>query len=347
MIPEAPLRALPTDPPPEGEAVELAPGCLWMRLPLPMALDHVNVYAFADDDGWTIIDTGLDTRRARAIWERLLAGPLKGRPVVRVIATHHHPDHIGLAGWFQARGAALWTSRTAWLMARMLVLDDHDRPMPQTLAFWRRAGMPADLLDKRANERPFNFADTVHPLPLGYRRLIDGAEVAFGNRRWRVVMGNGHAPEHVTLWSLDDDLVIGGDQLLASISPNLGVYATEPDADPVGEWLQSCARLADLARPGHLVLAGHKLPFDGLPARLAAMQGNHHSALKRLEAALATPRTAVGCFPALFKRPIGEGEFGLALVEAMAHLNHLAHHGRVTMVGEDAQGAALWQAADA
>ncbi|MDM7255921.1 MAG: MBL fold metallo-hydrolase, partial [Paracoccus sp. (in: a-proteobacteria)] len=165
MIPETPARDLPTAPPAEGEAVELAPGCLWMRLPLPMALDHVNVYAFAEDAGWTIIDTGLDTRRARAIWERLLAGPLAGRPVVRVIATHHHPDHIGLAGWFQARGAALWTSRTAWLMARMRVLDDHDRPMPQTLAFWRRAGMPAELLEKRANERPFNFADTVHPLP--------------------------------------------------------------------------------------------------------------------------------------------------------------------------------------
>ncbi|MDO5706836.1 MAG: MBL fold metallo-hydrolase, partial [Paracoccus sp. (in: a-proteobacteria)] len=224
------------DPPAPGEAVQIAEGALWLRLPLPMALDHVNVFAFADDaadgGGWTVIDTGFDTRKTRAIWETALAGPLRGRPVRRVIATHHHPDHIGLAGWLMGQGADLWTSRTAWLMARMLVLDEQDRPPPETLTFWRRAGMDPAVLTDRASQRPFNFADTVHPLPLGYIRLTEGQQIRFGGRDWRVAMGDGHAPEHVTLWSLSDDLVIGGDQLLPGISPNLGVYPTEPGADP-------------------------------------------------------------------------------------------------------------------
>lgn len=169
----------PFDTPPDaGQAVTVAPGVLWMRLPLPMALDHVNVYALDEDDGWTLVDTGFDTLASRTVWDMLLAGPLAGRPIRRVIGTHHHPDHIGLAGWFMARdGADLMMSRTAWLTARMLVLDRQDRASPESLAFWRRAGMPADLLERRAAERPFNFADVVHPLPLGFTRQIGRAHV--------------------------------------------------------------------------------------------------------------------------------------------------------------------------
>lgn len=333
------------DPPPEGGAVEIAEGVLWLRLPLPMALDHVNVYALEDGDGWTLVDTGFDSRRGRDIWAALRQGPLAGRPVRRVVGTHHHPDHIGLAGWFmQTDGAELMMSRTAWLMARMLVLDVQDRPSAQALAFWKRAGMPADILAGRAAERPFNFADVVHPLPLGFTRLTEGAEIRFGGRRWRVAMGHGHAPCHATFWSLDDDLVIGGDQLLPSISPNLGVYPTEPEADPVGEWLDSCGRLAELAQPGQLVLPGHKLPFRGLPTRLSQMIDNHHHALDRLTEALReAPRTAVDCFDILFKRRIGAPEFGLALVEAVAHVNHLRHRAVIRAVGER-DGAVLWGA---
>lgn len=333
-------------PPPEGEAVEVAEGVLWMRLPLPMRLDHVNAYALADSDGWTIVDTGFDTKRTRGIWDRLLGGPLAGAPVARVLATHQHPDHIGLAGWFvEAQGAELWTSRTAWLFARMLALDVQDRATPQQVDFWRRAGMDEDRLAQRAAERPWNTADVVHPLPLGYRRLRDGQTLRLGGRDWTVVTGEGHAAEHLTLWSDSDDLVIGGDQLLPGISPNLGVYPTEPGADPVGDWLDSCARMAARAEDRHLVLPGHKLPFTGLPQRLAQLAENHESALRRLAEALArSPRTAVQCFDLLFGRRIGDGEYGLALVEAVAHLNALRARGLAWPVGTDPQGGVLWRA---
>ncbi|WP_233557237.1 MBL fold metallo-hydrolase [Rhodophyticola porphyridii] len=333
----------PFDSPPEtGTATEIADGILWIRLPLPMALDHVNIYALRDMAGWTLVDTGFDSRKARGIWADLLAGPLGGDPVTRVIATHHHPDHIGLAGWFVENGAALLTTRTAWLMARMLVLDEQERPTAETLGFWRSAGMEPGLLAQRAQERPFNFADMVHALPLGYTRIAEGDVITAGGRDWHVRIGHGHAPEHATLWSDGDDLVLGGDQLLPSISPNLGVYATEPNADPVREWLESCSAFQPHATEDQLILPGHKLPYCGLPDRLRQMIENHHGALDRLRGHLSVPRTAAECFAPLFKRKIDAGTYGLALVESLAHLNHLLALEEITRE-KRGDGAWVWQ----
>lgn len=339
----APLKHPFETPPGPGESIEVAEGILWMRLPLPMVLDHVNVYALDDGESWTLIDTGFDSRKTRAIWQTLLDGPLKGKPVRRVLVTHHHPDHIGLAGWFQSEyGAELITTRTAWLFARMLTLDVHEEATPETLTYWRRAGMNADVLAKRTAERPFNFADVVAPLPLGFRRIVEGEQIEIAGRVWDIRMGNGHAPEHATLWSNDDRLVIGGDQLLSTISPNIGVYATEPDADPLAEWLEACERLKVYANDQQLVLPGHKLPFTGLPVRMRQLIDNHHGALDRLLVYLEQPHTAAECFSLLFKRKIGDGEYGLALVEAMAHVNHLYRLGQVARVLRE-DGAWLWQ----
>ena len=334
------------DPPGPGEATEVAEGVLWIRLPLPMALDHVNVYALDEGDSWTIVDTGLHTGRSVRLWEAILDGPLAGRPVGRVILTHHHPDHIGMAGWLMARfGAELVTSRTAWLMARMLILDVEERPTEQAMAYWRSAGMDPAVLETRRHERPYNFADNCHPLPVGYGRVRQGDTLFAGGRQWDVHMGNGHAPEHLTLWSRDDNLVLAGDQILPSISPNIGVHPTEPEADPLSDWLEACHRLAQLAHADHLVLCGHKRPFTGLPVRMRQLIDNHHGALNRLRAHLATPRTACECFAPLFKRTIDHGVYGLAMVEAVAHLNHLHQAGEVSR-RRRADGAWLWQSTE-
>ena len=332
------------EPPAEGEAIEVASGILWLRLPLPMKLDHVNVYALDDGDSWTIIDTGMHSRRSTAIWERLLDGPLAGKPVGRVVVTHHHPDHIGNAAWLMARdGASLWMTRTAWLYARMLTLDEQDRPTPETLDYYRSTGMEPAIFEARSNERPYNFCDIVAPIPVGFQRLQQDGRVTMAGRSWVVHTGNGHAPEHATFWCEDEDIILAGDQILPGISPNLGVYATEPEADTVADWLESCERFSTMARPGQLVLPGHKLPFQGLPLRLAQLIDNHHSALDRLIKHLATPQTAHDCFQPLYMRRIGEGEYGLALVEAVGHLNHLHQTGKVTRSRRE-DGAWIYQA---
>lgn len=330
-------------PPGPGDAVEVAPQILWLRLPLPMALDHVNVFALDDGDGWTIVDTGLMSNKTKAIWATLIAGPLAGKPIRRLIVTHHHPDHIGLAGWFQGQGVELITTRTAWLLARMLVLDEQPLPTPEGLLYYQRAGLSAPDLAAKARERPFNFADIVAPMPQGFTRIDEGSILQAGGRRWIVRIGHGHAPDHATLFSLDDSLILGGDQLLPGISANIGVYPTEPEADPLGEWLDSTHRFKAFAQDDHLILPGHKLPFTGLPFRLAQMAENHTSALDRLLGHLNAEKTALQCFPALFKREIGPAEQGLALVEAVAHLNYLLKRDLVSR-SLNAEGAWLWQA---
>ncbi len=325
--------------PEPGQPRAVAPGIEWVRLPLPMKLDHVNCWLLDEADGSvTVIDTGFASELTRGLWTQAL----RGRRVSRVIVTHHHPDHVGLAGWFQEQGAELWMSRVAWLMARMLHLDDQERPAPETVDFWRACGMDADILARRMDERPVNFADMLAPMPLGYRRLEEGATIAMGGRDWTVRLDGGHAPDHATFWCPHEDIVLGGDQLLPSISPNLGLYATEPDADPVGDWIAACERLMAFATPEQLVLPGHKLPYRGLPLRLRQLVDNHHGALDRLEAHLAEPRAAGDCFAPLFKRQIGGGEYGLALVEAAAHCRHLVHRGRATR--ERCNGAWLYRA---
>ena len=318
------------DPPAEGQAVKVAEGVFWLRLPLPGALDHVNAYALDDGASWTIVDTGLSSKRGKAIWQALLAGPLGGKPVGRLIVTHHHPDHLGLAGWFQAQGAELVITRTAWLYARMLTLDEQATRSPESTLFLTRAGMGAEALAQKAAERPFNFCDVVDPMPLGFARLEEGTVLHAAGRRWQVRLGQGHAPDHATLWSLDDHLVLGGDQFLATITPNIGVYATEPDADPLSEWLTSCRRFQPLARPDQLILPGHKLPFTGLPQRLTQKIASHEAALARLLDHLSSPTRAVDCFSALYRRSLGPEDFGLALAETLAHLNCLHRQGQIT-----------------
>ena len=318
------------DPPAEGQAVKVAEGIVWLRLPLPGALDHVNAYALDDGASWTIVDTGLSSKRGKAIWQALLAGPLGGKPVGRLIVTHHHPDHLGLAGWFQAQGAELVISRTAWLYARMLTLDEQATRSPESTLFLTRAGMGAEALAQKAAERPFNFCDVVDPMPLGFARLEEGTVLHAAGRRWQVRLGQGHAPDHATLWSLDDHLVLGGDQFLATITPNIGVYATEPDADPLSEWLTSCRRFQPLVRPDELILPGHQLPFTGLPQRLTQKIASHEAALARLLDHLSSPIRAVDCFSALYRRSLGPEDFGLALAETLAHLNCLHRQGQIT-----------------
>ncbi len=331
-----------TDPPVEGQAVQVADGILWMRLPLPMQLDHVNIFALDDGDGWCVVDTGFDSKRGRAVWQALIDGPLRAKPITRVLVTHYHPDHIGLAGWLQAQGAELITTRTSWLYARMLCLDVQSTATPEAMQFYRRAGLSEQALHKRATDRPFNFADVVAPLPPAFTRIAEGDSFHAAGRDWTVRIGHGHAPEHATLWT--EGIVLGGDQLLPGISANIGVYPTEPEADPLTEWLDSCRAFMPHARQADLILPGHKLPFTGLPFRLTQMIENHESALIRLLDHLQTPRVTRQCFVPLFKREIDGSAEGMALVEAVAHLNTLLRRGLVSR-SLTPDGAWLWQRA--
>lgn len=344
--PEAvePALSYPFDAAPRsGEVQEVAAGVYWLRMPLPFALDHINVWAIADGEGWTLVDTGMQSRETASAWHTALGGPLGGKPVLRVISTHMHPDHIGMAGWLTRRfDCRLWTTRLEYLTCRVLAADTGREAPADGLRFYRAAGWGEQALEDY-KARFGGFGKGVYALPDSYRRVVDGETFDIGAQRWRAVVGHGHSPEHLCLHCPALGLFISGDQALPKISSNVSVFPTEPDADPLSDWLESLAYLKRQVPDEVLVLPSHNLPFRGLHARLERLAQGHERMLGKLLRRLAEPRRAVDVFSALFRRPIGSELLGLATGESLAHLNCLIHRGLATRA-TDASGIDWYRA---
>jgi len=331
--------------PEPGELIALADGIGWARLPVPGSLKHINVWALDDGDGVALVDTGLDIPPSREAWEALFSGPLAGRGVTRIIVTHFHPDHIGLAGWLTERfGVPLFMTREEWLFARMLMADVRETPPDAALAYWRAAGWSEERIEAERAKGWGRFASVVTPVPVSFQRIREGDVLEIGARRWRVFVGNGHCPEHACLVDEAGKVMIAGDQVLPRITSNVSLSLSEPMADPLGDWLHSIDRLAELP-DDLLVLPSHGEPFTGLHARLKALRDGHLGRLDALAAHLAQPRRAVDCFSILFGRAIDDSVLGLATGEALAHLRWLEARGRAAR--ERVDGVDHWRAAGA
>ncbi|QAY75925.1 MBL fold metallo-hydrolase [Sphingosinicella sp. BN140058] len=325
-----------------GDLIPIAPGIGWARLPVPGSLKHINIWVLEDGDGVALVDTGLDIPECREAWEALLGGPLAGRAITRVIVTHFHPDHVGLAGWLCERFAVpLWMTRGEWLYARMLAIDVRDAPPPEAESFWRAAGWDEERIAAERARGWGRFASVVSPVPVGFVRIADGDSVRIGDRTWRAVIGSGHCPEHLCLVDEDAKVLIAGDQVLPKITSNVSLGLSEPEADPLGEWLASIEKMRALSGD-LLVLPSHGEPFTGLHARLDALEFGHRDRLDALHARLSEPRRAVDCFGTLFARRIEDKVYGLATGEALAHLRYLEVDGRATR--EMVDGVAWWRA---
>ena len=308
---------------------EVAPGVLWLRMPLPFALNHINLWALEDEDGWTLVDTGISDDITRGLWEQLFAGPLAGRKVVRLIVTHYHPDHAGLAGWLSERfGVELWMTRAEWLYARMLRSDTDAAMIEGQAAFYLQAGASAEYIEgvRRAGAV---YAERVSTIPRVYRRIHGGDEINIGGRRWRVVIGLGHAPEHACLFCAEENLLIGGDMVLPRITPNVSVWANEPEANPLADFLSSLRGIRALPAET-LVLPSHNEPFRGLHERIDEVGHHHEERLEKLASLIEEPRTAMDVARGLFTRPLDQHQTGFAIGETLAHIHMLCDRGGAT-----------------
>lgn len=338
-----PLLTYPVGAAPEPEhVIEVAPGVRWLRLPLPYRLNHINVWALDDGEGWVLVDTGTRTEETVAAWEQLLGTAPLQRPLTRVFVTHMHPDHIGMAGWLTRRyDVRMWISRLEYLSCRALLSDTCREPPAEAVRFYREAGWDDAALE-HYRVRFGSFGKHVHALPDSFRRLSDGQLIHIGEHAWEVVIGSGHSPEHACLYCPELRLLISGDQVLPRISSNVSVHPSEPDADPMTDWLASLDTLQSRIPDDVLVLPSHIDCFHGLHARIQQLREDQMAALERLRELLEQPRRVPDTFAALFHRPVDGSnalQLQLATGEALACLNHLLHRGEIA---RDLRQAVAW-----
>jgi glyoxylase-like metal-dependent hydrolase (beta-lactamase superfamily II) len=329
--------------PEPGQVLSVAPGVLWLRMPLPFSgLNHINLWALEDDGGWTLADTGMQTPDTALYWQQALAGPLARRAVTRVICTHMHPDHMGMAGWLtRQHDCPLWTTRLEYLTCRVLVADTGREAPPDGLRFYQAAGWDEEALASY-KARFGGFGKAVYALPDSYRRIVDDENLTIGGRAWRAVIGRGHSPEHLCLYCAELGVLISGDQVLPRITSNVSVFPTEPEANPLQEWLDSLAAIGKRVPDDVLVLPSHNEPFRGLHARLAMLISGHEQRLARMHEELAQPKRAIDVFGVLFRRTVGPDMLIMATGESVAHLNCLI--ARQLVVRElDAAGVAWYR----
>ncbi len=323
-----------------GRVADIVPGVRWLRMGLPFALDHINLWLLEDRidgvDGWTIVDCGITNDATREAWEQVFARELQGRPVLRVIATHMHPDHIGLAHWLTERwNCRLWISATDFNGARLASQSTTGFGGERAAAFFASHGMTDPEAIAKVRARANYYAGMVPKVPDNYRRLMDGMVVDIGGRAWRCIAGYGHAPEHMALACEELKLLISGDMVLPRISTNVSVYDLEPESDPLTLYLDSLSRYESLAADT-LVLPSHGKPFTGLQARIRQLREHHDERLADvMSSCAAKPCHAADLLDVLFRRKLDLHQTTFAMGEAVAHLHALWYQGQLVRTRGD------------
>ncbi len=332
--------------PEPGDTIEVAPGVLWLSMPLPMELDHINLYMLDDGDGWWVIDTGIALDPTTELWERVFERHCQDKPVKAVLSTHYHPDHTGMAGWLCERWRApFYMTQGEYFTGLAFSRTTKEHYSWSVQQNMQRVGFSSAQQD-HARENFGGFGPIITPMPTTYRRLVDGATLTIGGRRWQVVVGSGHSPEHACLYCSELNVLLSGDQVIPRITSNISVSGSEPEANPLRDWFHSLERFLETLPADTLVLPAHNTPFYGLHERLRFLIDHHEDHLLALEeACVEEPRSAMELLPVLFSRALEGPNLGLAVGECLAHLNFLCQRGRVART-LDATGCYRYRSID-
>jgi len=314
--------------PAPGESIEVAPGIRWIRMPLPFALDHINLWLLEDGGGWTVVDTGYGTQVTWDLWLRHFEGTMAGRPVKNVVVTHYHPDHLGSAAWLVERsGAPFWMTLGEYLSGHAAHDDTAGFDRPTGIEFFRVNGLDTSRFPEKMKSGN-GYSRGVPTIPTQYRRMMDGDKLSIGGHEWQVITVFGHAPEHAALYCASKNVLISGDQVLPRITTNVGVWGNQPESNPLALFLDSIGRFLPLPADA-LVLPSHDRVFRGLHGRIAELRDHHAVRLERLVEACAAPVTAHDVLPVLFKRALDDHQLMFAMGEAIAHLHYLQFRGQL------------------
>ena len=328
---KAPLSADDlTEPPAPGEYIEAAPGVLWMRFPLPFQLDHVNVYLIEDGDGFALLDTGIGNDQTKEIWESAFANALKGIRLTRIIVSHHHPDHMGLAGWMAAKyGIPVHMTLTEFLTGKYLCSGPYADKGHFYSDFYRLHGTTEDQAQAVAG-RGLAYMKIVTGLPDSFNSLDPARGLVLGGRRFEVLTGGGHSFDQAMLYCRDENLFLACDQIIERISPNVSVHAMEPHADPLGAFIRSLTDIKRTVPEDALTLSGHRLPIAEPHKRADELIEHHHQRCDQVMGIVGKgTKTAAEITPELFHRPLDAHQFSFAFSEALAHVNLLVEQGRL------------------
>ena len=332
--------------PETGSSIEVAPGVRWLRMPLPFALNHINLWLVEDQQtladgsihkGWTIIDCGIATEATRAAWEQIFAHELHGLPVFRIIVTHCHPDHVGLSAWLCKRWQApLMMTVGEYAFARMMAAGLPGADGPSVLPHFKQHGLTDSNMLAKLEGRKNYYSTLVPDVPHTFIRLEENHPVSIGSHEWRVIIGTGHSPEHAALYCSSLNVLISGDMVLPRISTNTSVFAIEPESDAVGNFLDSLKKFLPLPSDA-LVLPSHGKPFTGLHKRIEQLHAHHTERLDEVRQACITPQSAADIVPIMFQRTLDAHQLSFAMGEALAHLHRLWYAGELHRV-EDTHG---------
>jgi glyoxylase-like metal-dependent hydrolase (beta-lactamase superfamily II) len=321
-----------------GQVQQVAEGVFWLRMPLPFALDHINLWLLRDGDSWTAVDCGIALEQTQGLWNSILESFIGAAGLGRVVVTHYHPDHMGNAGWLTRRfGAPLWMTESEYLTAHAQYQEQAGRGSDAAARLFAEHGLDAERVAALAS-RGNAYRRSVSEPPERFVRMMDGDEISIGGCSWRVILGYGHAPEHAALYCKERGVLISGDMLLQKISTNVSVWPTEPEGDPLKLFLRSIDRFTELPADT-LVLPSHGLPFRGAHLRVQALHDHHRDRLAEVQAACGSAATAASMLPLLFRRALDTHQTFFAMGEAIAHLHYLWHQGRL----ERSREAGVWQ----